>query len=255
MAEHYIPTHRRHVGFYSVTGAGALQMKDLFTAMEHTGPQWWHTVAGIGRQEFWDRAGRTLVGRLFTILIERNDCHPDEQVEIRHEILHGHRPWRGDQREWGFADIVDVSRVDGPRLGRLVNDTVWVELKETGPAVATTGPDGLDCPDVELPPIDRMPVLEEPKELGTFRWTVRESDINGHVSQVSYLDRAENALADAGVQLTVPFRCQAWFKRPAFTLEETVALVEQVDEATTRVGFAGAGETRPRTAVEFRVGS
>jgi hypothetical protein len=52
-----------------------------------------------------------------------------------------------------------------------------------------------------------------------FRWALRETDMNNHVTFAAYLERAENALADAQLDAASPDRASIWFSRPSFAGE------------------------------------
>jgi hypothetical protein len=235
--------------FYAVTSAGTLQTREISRFMERTGPLWWEHVTAMTRQKFWDKASRTLVAR-HVETFSQGSLRPDDEVEARHQILHGHRPRAGQDVEYGFVDILEVSRPDDSEvLARFVAHSVWLEFDAQGFRVATSAPADLNYPDVALPAIPPLPSLTESTSAGEFRWTHRESDVNGHVSLLSYLERAENTHTDAR-DAAPPGSMRAWYLRP-FTAGETARLMLDVTNGRSLVGFLGVQGQRPRALVEI----
>lgn len=73
--------------------------------------------------------------------------------------------------------------------------------------------------------------------------------MNGHVSLLSYLERAENAHTDAR-DAAPPGITRAWYLRP-FTAGETARVMLDVTNGPSIVGFLGVQTQRPRAVVEI----
>lgn len=233
--------------FYGITSRGTVQHRELFRFMEGTGPRWWPGVCGMTREEFWTSRRRVLVARSNTIRTFEAGCRPADEVVVEHVIRHGLRDRPPREPENGFVDTITVRRKsDGVVLADLTMDTVWLDFSTGRPTVATTPPDGLNCPLEELPAIAPLPALREPTSTTPFRWTVRETDVtNGHVSALSYFERAENALTDAGVTLMERPAWQAWY-RQEFRGDDRTSVLLQSDGDSFVFGFVADGERRPR---------
>ncbi|MBO2448575.1 hypothetical protein J4573_15840 [Actinomadura barringtoniae] len=238
--------------FYGITARGTLQQDELFRFMEGTGPQWWLPVSGMTREEFWRSHMHALVARGTTVRILSGGCRPSDKVTVNHVIRHGRRPRPNRDPEYGFVDFLEVVRdADGVVLADLTANTVWVDFGGGTPKVAAQAPDGLDCPLEELPPVDPLPVMTEPLASSTFRWTSRECDVtNDHVSFPSYVERAENAVADAG--LTLPERpvWQGWYRYEFACDVRTTIRVCEVEDGLL-FGFCNEDERRPRVFVRL----
>ncbi|QXJ21425.1 hypothetical protein AGRA3207_002277 [Actinomadura graeca] len=238
--------------FYGITGRGTLQAQELFRFMERTGPQWWLPVSGTTREEFWTSTGHVLMARHTVVRVLEGGCRPSDAVTVEHAISHGRRPRPGRDPEFGFVDRLAVRRdADGLVIADLTSDTVWVDVRDGSPKVAAAPPGGLDCPFEELPPIEPYPEAGEPVATGSFRWTARETDVtNRHVSFPSYAERAENALADAGIPVPDRHVWEGWYRLGFAAGEATTATVGRAGAAFV-VGFAPQDRTRPRVHVRM----
>jgi hypothetical protein len=233
--------------FFGITGRGTLQHSELLRLMESTGPQWWLPVTGMTREEFWTSRRHALMVRTTAIRTLAGGCRPSDKVTVNHVISHGRRERPNRAPEYGFIDFLEVVRdTDGAVLGDLTSHTVWIDFTAGMPKVAERPPEGIDCPLADLPPTEPLPKLTEPLAQSSFRWTARECDVaNDHVSFPRYLERAENALADAG--LAVPERpvWRGWYRHEFRCGDATTVTVCREGDGLL-FGFAPQGERRPR---------
>ncbi|MGI8335643.1 hypothetical protein ACRYCC_37305 [Actinomadura scrupuli] len=238
--------------FYGITGRGTLQQGELFRFMEGTGPQWWLPVSGMTREQFWTTKKHALVARSTTVRSLEAGCRPSDKVTVEHEITHGRRERPGRDPEYGFVDALRVRRDrDGAVIADLTSHSLWIDFGGGAPRVATAPPDGLDCPLEELPPVDPPPVPGEPVASMRFRWTARECDVtNDHVSFPRYAERAENALADAGIALPDRPVWQGWY-RYEFVGDDRTTVVTSRDGDSIVFGFIRDEERRPRVLLRL----
>ena len=102
---------------------------------------------------------------------------------------------------------------------RAADDGGMTLLHQPAPGVIVDQDDELEAP-------PRPPVAEGAAAGLPFRWTARETDTNDHVFSLSYLERAENALADAGVDTAALHGWRVWYQRPSFLREQMSPAVE-----------------------------
>jgi hypothetical protein len=238
--------------FFGVTGRGTVQQRELFRLMERTGPQWWRPAAGMTREQFWTTRQCALMARSSTIRILQSGCRPNDQVTVEHVITHGRRERPQREPEYGFVDELRVLReADGAVLADLTMNTVWVDAGENGPRIAPAPPRGLNCPLRELPAIEPLPAVAEPLATARFHWTERECDVtNRHVSFPSYVERAENALADAGLAMPERPVWQGWY-RYEFVGDDWATVTASRDGGAFVLGFRRDEERRPRVVLRL----
>lgn len=158
--------------------------------------------------------------------------HIDQPLEVRAASVYGFVPGGDDAPpRYGGTDRFDV--VDGDDTVVAVWRQHWFwHRPETGQLLHEPAPGvpvGQDQP-VEPPP--RRPRLDQPEARRWFRWTVRETDANRHINVLGYLERAENAIADAdGLDLDAAGDAHLWFRRPTFLADAMVADVGWGEDA------------------------
>lgn len=245
-------TSAESLAFYGITAAGTLQPRELFRFMENTGPQWWVPVSGMTRQAFWSKHRIALVARRTTIRTLEGGCRPSDKVVVEHLIRHGRRARPNGPPEYGFVDIVRVRQEpEGVIVSDLTVDSVWLTFQAGTPRVVTELPAGLNCPVEELPTVDPPPRLGTADDTSGFTWTLRETDItNGHISFPSYLERAENALSDAGHPVPDRLSWQGWYRQQCLG-GERMALAVRQEPGAFIFGFMGENEHRPRVLVKL----
>ncbi|ROO90826.1 hypothetical protein EDD29_8565 [Actinocorallia herbida] len=239
--------------FFGINAQGMLKQDELFRFMESTGPQWWLPVSGMTRERFWTSRRHSLMARTSTVRILEGGCRPSEKVTVEHEITHGRRARGHRAPEYGFIDELRVRRDrDGLVVADLVSHTTWIDFGDGVPKVAAAPPEGLDCPLEELPPPAPMPTAGEGLAEGLFRWTPRECDFtNQHVSFPRYVERAENALADAGLALPARPVWQGWYRADFKAGEPTTVATSRGDDGALVFAFSGPDDLRPRVWVRL----
>jgi hypothetical protein len=158
----------------------------------------------------------------------------------------GHLPGAPDR--YGGVDAIEWS-VDGEPVVTCRHHWLWFSpaknalLDDPAPGFSIDQSTSLDEPPA-------IPTLDGAREVGTFRWTLRESDINEHVNAVAYVERAENAAADAEADGRALRRAGIWFRRPSFTGDRSAALALS-SGSEVLVGLADAESGKSLCTVSF----
>ena len=104
----------------------------------------------------------------------------------------------------------------------------------------------------ELPSTEAPPPSSARADGGRFRWTSRETDVNHHVTAYAYLERAENALADARLDTGCLHRAGMWFRRPSRLGELMTSSCEDLDDDTLLVTLTREESYELCVTVRFR---
>ena len=83
-------------------------------------------------------------------------------------------------------------------------------------------------------------------------WRRRETDVNHHVTAYAYLERAENALADARLDTGCLHRAGMWFRRPSRLGELMTSSCEDLDDDTLLVTLTREESYELCVTVRFR---
>lgn len=201
----------------------------VFGLFEAVLPDTWAALAGTTRDDYFATHPARLVFSYLRVERLPARLRLDEQVSLHFTGLAGHYPGRDGAPRYGLRDHLVISGQDGEAL-RWDACVYWVRMDGGGaggfldtpaPALRADQSQALTVPP-RRPPV-------EGDVVGRFRWTPRETDFNRHVYFGSYLERAENALADLGRDPSLPTTWELWFSRPAFLGETMEALVEESD--------------------------
>ena len=133
--------------------------------------------------------------------------------------------------ELGNGDVMATCR----------HDWIWFDRRDSAVATAPV-PGVIVDQDDELTRPPRRPDTSGAEPVSTFRWTLRESDINRHVNVGAYVERAENAAADAAADTASLRKAALWFRRPSFSgdrmearvLHDDASIVVDLVDATSR---------------------
>lgn len=220
------------VGFAHLDQDRRLKPSGVFGLFETILPDTWNALAGMSRDAYFAAHPVRLVFSYLRIQRLAARLRLDEQVAVRFHGLAGHYPGRDNTPRYGLEDHLTITRPDGEEALRWTAAVYWVGM-EGGAAGGF-----LDRPAPGLR-ADQSQALTSPPPrpsaggdvVGRFRWTPRETDFNRHVYFQSYLERAENALADVGGDPSLPATWELWFSRPAFLGETMEALVEEPDRS------------------------
>lgn len=217
--------------FVHLSQGGLLKPTGLWDLLSPTMNEFWPAAVGATGADYLDATGVRSV--LMQLSAERAP-HPvpdDHDLSIGIATTLGALPGSGGRPpRYGGLDRVEVRDLgvqDGPVHARWSAWWLWFTagehgaihpLHEPAPKVVVDQDDVLDAP---LP----VPRIEGGVAASRFRWTSRETDMNDHVFFLSYPQRAENALADAGLDTGALHRWHVWFVRPSFLHEAMTAEV------------------------------
>lgn len=233
---------------------GMLKPTALWDLTASTLNEFWPAATGGSGNDFLAGTGvRTL---LLQVAIERAArAVPDEHdllVEV--DTTLGRLP--GPTPRFGGLDQM---RLRDPRDGGVVASWhgwwLWFRTDEDGAISLLDQPAPgviVDQDDV-LAGAARPPGLERPEPGAEFRWTARETDTNDHVFSLAYLERAENALADHGLDTTALHHWRVWFLRPSFLGEQTTPEVDPGDGEWT-VGLRNGARDQLSAVVRASTG-
>lgn len=197
--------------------------------------EFWPNATGRPGNDFLAATDcRTL---LMHLVIERRAVPVPDEHDVVVEIvtpLGAQRPGGRAPRYGGIDQVrfIDPERPAGDQVVATWKGWwLWFRAGEHGsmrlldqpaPGVALEQDDTLEEP-------ERPPRLDAAEPGSRFRWTSRETDTNDHVFSLSFVERAENALADRGVDTGQVHRWQTWWLRPAFLGEAMLPQVEERD--------------------------
>lgn len=213
--------------------------------------QWWHACIGMSHSAYY---GKYRLGAVLTYLaVDIFDVAmmPQDPVTVRFKTSLGRYAFAPEKppRYGGIDDLRLVSG-DGREAARVTSYWLWFRTPVEGKPGTIAEPPPL------FAPADRLfdPHSQAPAFAGTpageFRWTRRETDLNQHVNSLSFLERAENALADAGVTPAPTGRFEIWYQKPGFVGQRTAAFWERAEEGI-RVRLANADTGQPMTVLRF----
>lgn len=238
------------VGFGHLDQRHQLKPTSAFGLLEQLLPEIWTELAGMSRDAYFAAHPARLV--FSHLRIQRLPCplRLDEQVRLEFDGLVGRYPGRDGQPRFGLQDRFSVLSSDSVPALRWTAEVFWVGvdgeraagyLRQEAPALRHEQSRELD------PPPPRPDVAGEPA--GAFRWTPRETDFNRHVYFQSYLERAENALCDAGLDPAAATSWDLWFSRPAFEGEHMALTLGQAADGSRVIGFQKADGTACATVL------
>jgi hypothetical protein len=166
--------------------------------------------------------------------LERTSGSPplDTEIELRYGATLGFaRGRQSDLRRYGGYDEIELSEAEQAPLGWWSQHWLWFS-QEHGAPLDRPAP-GLEIAQTdELPPVPARPDPSSPSAAEhRFRWALRETDMNNHVTFAAYLERAENALADAQLDAASPDQVSIWFRRPSFAGELMRSVIGNDDGA------------------------
>lgn len=228
---------RAHIPFEALTQAGALKETCLPQLLRTAGTRWWHEH--LGRD--WDaylaeESVRPLVAYL-RISCAATSLGAGTEANLAIEVAHGHIPdWRGNGARFGGFDRLQVT-VDGHAAPVATWVCLWYWLAfepGTVPTFVESPPPGLLRQDPQLPRVPPRPDGGSAEPVAELTWTPRESDLNEHVFFMSYLERGQNALADAGLPATYE-TTEIWYGQPAFSGQHMAVAVDQRDAGSVVV--------------------
>lgn len=189
---------------------------------------------GGTRAEYSARHGIQSIVSYFEIVRGPHRPMPDEKLELRYERQLGHTLDRtGIARRYGGIDTTWITDHAGLPLVQARHHWLWFR-PQYGGLLTTPAPGFAADQSTELPAPPRRPAPPRPAATGTpFRWARRETDLNRHVTFSAYVERAENALADAGTDIGGQPCLAAWFRRPSFMADTMTTTTDSTHDTDT----------------------
>lgn len=185
-------------------------------------------ATGRSRTDFFSDGTWSPVTQYLEVAATGRPAYVDNQTVVRYRSSLGFMA--GPSTRYAAVDSVDIELANGEALATCQHYWMWFHRQQQ--LIATEPVPGVIVEqDTELPRPPRRPETSDARQISTFRWTVRESDINRHVNVGAYVERAENAAADADVDTAVLRRAAMWFRRPAFSGDRTEARVLHDDSS------------------------
>jgi len=200
-----------------------LQAGDEWIDLPHRG--------GLGTQAYVERHGVRTLGVWCASRQGPGQARMHEEHPLRVRRGLGWFRWRDGSRRHGGWEIHELHDGDGRLLMRWEHKWLFFRQAPDGSlSFLDQGAPGIDEEqDLELEALDDRPALGGPGQAVDFTWTLRETDQNQHVFYRSYLERTENVLADAGVDVSAFPARATWYAAPALLGDPMTGLVEQRD--------------------------
>lgn len=197
-------------------------------------------VAGLGRHEFFTTYAMAPVSTFIGVEIADADAFLDDDVTITVDNRIGYH--LGSKRRYGGIQEFAITKT-GTLVASLRHYWVWFSFTTltTFSEPAPGAKPGISQ-DEELAPMPAPPDLAAAAPAGSFRWTMRDTDLNQHVQSLAWIERAENVAADALGRAESYRKAGIWFRQPALAGEEMAPQVVPGPEPVVHFAKA-AGES------------
>ena len=225
-------TDRQRIGFADVDQDRRIKFSSMirFVGAGYTGL--FSQLSTVDRADYFTDHGLTPITTYAQLERVSSSTPIDTEVELRYCVTLGFmRGRRSAARRFGGYDEIELSDAERVPLGWWSQHWLWFSREQGAP---------LDrpAPGLEIDQTDELPpVLTRPDPSSRtaaehrFRWALRETDINNHVTFAAYVERAENALADAQLDAGSLNRVSIWFSRPSFAGELMHSVIGDDDGA------------------------
>lgn len=197
------------------------------------GTQWWRRAVGMTHSDYYRRYRLGAVLTYLAVDVFDVPLMPQDAITVEYDGPLGRYVYSPDKpARYGGLDHLALIAEDGREAARLRSYWLWFRTPEQGRPGTIAEPPPL------FPPRDEVfdPHPAAPAVTGTlatrFRWTRRETDLNQHVNSLSFLERAENAVAEAGLAVSPTGRWEIWYAKPGFEGRQVDAYVA---EAATHI--------------------
>lgn len=213
--------------------------------------QWWHKAIGLTHSAYYHKYRLGAVLTYLAVDVFDVALMPQDPITVRFKTLLGRYAFAPEKPpRYGGLDALALVTADGREAARLTSFWLWFRTPEEGKPGTIAEPPPL------FPHSDRLfdAHSQAPAFAGTpageFCWTRRETDLNQHVNSLSFLERAENALTDAGVNVPPTGRFEIWYQKPGFAGQRTAAFWERA-AAGVQVRLVNAETGQPMTVLKF----
>jgi hypothetical protein len=218
---------RAEVSFESLHQHLYLKPSFIYRYADGVGTAWWKALVGRTHSEYFAEAHLGAVLTFLRIDIRPTPLMPQDELAIRFTTRLGRYAFLpGKPPRYGGIDDIWLSDKAGQEAAHLQAYWLWFHHNPAGKPGTIAAPPPLFPPvERDLPPHPQAPEAHG-APAATFRWTRRETDLNQHVNSIAFIERAENALADAQVATPAAGRTEVWYLKPGFAGDEAEALVE-----------------------------
>lgn len=230
-------TGRQRVGFADVDQEGRIKFSSIvryvMAGYEGLFPQ---LGTSSSRAEYFANHGLQPITTYAELERAPRRAALDVDVDLTYRATLGFELGKDGAPRYGGHDEIQLACADGEPLALWRQHWLWVS-QDRGALLDRPAPAVTAVQSAELPSPPRPPAVDpQDAAVGRFRWALRETDVNHHVNLAAYLERVENALADADLDSVPPDRASVWFRRASFAGESmTTAIVEQEGSFVVRL--------------------
>jgi acyl-CoA thioesterase FadM len=245
-------THEVRVGWTDVDQDGLLTFSSIFRFVAAGYAGMFPLLTKRSRADYFAAHDLQPIMRHMEVARKPRGARLDEGLSVHFTGRLGFtRDARSGSRRFGGHDAIRLIDEHGETLARWTQDWLWFAPK-TGELLAEPAPELRTDQSDELPSPEAPPRSSAEAEGGRFRWTRRETDVNRHVTASAYLERAENAVADAGLDAGGLHEADLWFRRPALVGDLMTSSCDGHDDGTLLVSLARAAPDEVCALVRFR---
>jgi hypothetical protein len=213
-------TKRQRIGFADIDQDRRIKFSSMirFVAAGYAGL--FSQLRTIDRADYFTTHGLTPITTYARLERASRSTPLDTEIELRYGATLGFvRGRQSDLRRYGGYDEIELSDAERAPVGWWSQHWLWFSQERGAPLERPAPGLEIDQSD-EFPPVPARPDASSGSAAEhRFRWALRETDMNNHVTFAAYLERAENALADAQLDAASPDRASIWFSRPSFAGE------------------------------------
>lgn len=215
--------------------------------------QWWRKAIGLTHAQYYHQYRLGAVLTYLAVDIRDVALMPQDPISVRFRTLLGRYASAPEKPpRYGGIDELALVAEDGREAARITSYWLWFRTPVEGkPGTIAEPPPLFQGSDRMFPPHTQAAAFDG-APAGEFRWSRRETDLNQHVNSLAFVERAENALADAGVAVAPVGRFEIWYQKPGFAGQRTAAFWERVTDGV-RVRLVNAETGGPMTVLRFPV--
>ena len=225
-------TDRQRIGFLDIDQGRRIKFTSMirFVAAGYAGL--FSQLRTVDRADYFTTHGLTPITTYVQLERASSSAPLDTEIELDYGVTLGfvHRR-QSDLRRYGGYDEIEFSDAERVPLAWYTQHWLWFSQEHGAPLERPAPGLEIDQTD-ELPPAPARPDASSGSAAEhRFRWALRETDMNNHVTFAAYLERAENALADAQLDAASPDQASMWFSRPSFAGESMRSVIGDNDGA------------------------